>query len=105
MGKNLDIQKSGLHVAFAAGTGVLPFMDLVGLIALKNLGLSQYLGEADNIEAGFKLKLFVSFQSRADSIGLDLCENLHSFCKTKGIDNFELFVRLSNENLNVARWD
>jgi hypothetical protein len=29
MGKSLNVQTTGLHIAFGAGTGVLPFMDLV----------------------------------------------------------------------------
>lgn len=29
MGKALNPQKAGLHMAFAGGTGILPFMDLV----------------------------------------------------------------------------
>ena len=39
MGKGLRIQKSGVHVAFAAGTGMMVFIDLVAHIARKNLGL------------------------------------------------------------------
>jgi NAD(P)H-flavin reductase len=30
MGKSLNVASSGLHIAFAGGTGVLPFIDLVG---------------------------------------------------------------------------
>lgn len=33
MGSSLNIDPTGLNVAFAAGTGVLPFMDLIGYIA------------------------------------------------------------------------
>jgi len=29
MGKSLNVHPDGLHLAFAAGTGILPFMDLV----------------------------------------------------------------------------
>ena len=37
-GKGLGIRSEGIHIAFAAGTGVLTFMDLVAQIALHNLG-------------------------------------------------------------------
>lgn len=29
MGKSLNVHTAGLHVAFAGGTGILPFMDLI----------------------------------------------------------------------------
>ena len=40
-GKGLQVESEGIHVAFAAGTGVLPFMDLVAQIALFNLGFGR----------------------------------------------------------------
>ncbi len=39
MGKGLDLQNSGIHIAFTAGTGVLPFLDLVAYLIRFNLGL------------------------------------------------------------------
>jgi len=36
-GKGLVNKEEGTHIAFAAGTGVLSFLDLVAYIALKNL--------------------------------------------------------------------
>lgn len=39
MGKGLGIQPSGIHIAFAAGTGVLVFLDLVAFLIRKNMGL------------------------------------------------------------------
>ena len=38
MGKGLGIRESGVHVAFAAGTGVLVFLDLVMRLILHNTG-------------------------------------------------------------------
>jgi hypothetical protein len=40
MGKPLGIESSGTYVCFAGGTGLLPFMDLVGQLAFANLGLN-----------------------------------------------------------------
>lgn len=37
MGKGLMVNRKGVHVAFAAGTGVLVFVDLVMHLALVNL--------------------------------------------------------------------
>ena len=43
IGKPLLPDLSGLNVAFAAGTGVLPFIDLVAAIARHNLGIDNTL--------------------------------------------------------------
>ncbi len=39
MGMGLGLKKHGIHVAFAAGTGILVFIDLVALLIKFNLGL------------------------------------------------------------------
>ena len=44
-GKGLEVSSDGIHIAFAAGTGVLTFMDLVAQIALFNLGFAKNLGQ------------------------------------------------------------
>jgi hypothetical protein len=46
MGKGILTQLEGLHVAFAAGTGILTFMDTVALAA--RVALSQVYGTAVN---------------------------------------------------------
>jgi hypothetical protein len=62
MGKSLHVQPSGLHIAFAGGTGILPFMDLVGQLIFLNLGLNSLLGKnPERISNEFKLRLYVSF--------------------------------------------
>jgi hypothetical protein len=35
MGTGLDIQTSGIHIAFAAGTGILVFVDLIAHLILR----------------------------------------------------------------------
>lgn len=40
MGKGLMVKTTGVHVAFAAGTGVLVFVDLVMMLALANLRIA-----------------------------------------------------------------
>jgi len=39
LGKGLKVSPTGTHIAFVAGTGALPFMDLIGRLALANLDL------------------------------------------------------------------
>jgi len=37
MGKGLQVEKDGVHIAFTAGTGCLLFFDLVAYLVRKNL--------------------------------------------------------------------
>jgi len=68
-GKGLIQNEVGTHIAFAAGTGVLCFVDLVAHLALKNLGVnvggggSKLNKSVDDNE--YKLILYVSFPKRA----------------------------------------
>ncbi len=36
MGKGLQIEERGIHIAFCAGTGVLVYLDLVGHLIIRN---------------------------------------------------------------------
>lgn len=105
MGKGLGIASSGTHIAFAAGTGLLPFMDFVALLLRINLGLF----EEDNpdlpkFDSSFKFVLYVSFESRKDAIALELLEGLYEITQKKGLKNFDLVVRVSSEK-EGTRWD
>jgi len=106
MGKSLNVEASGLHVAFAGGTGILPFMDLIAHVAFFNLGLSQLLGSKAEGMIGndFKLKVYLSNPTRQQSIGIELLEALDKFCKRNSLTNFELVLRISNEG-KPRRWD
>jgi hypothetical protein len=74
-------------------------MDMVAQIAYFNLGIEQLMGDKhDRLTEHFKLKFYVSFQSRKDSLGLELLEALHDYCHQTGRDNFELHLRISNES-------
>ena len=48
MGKGLQPSSSGLHVAFAAGTGVLVFIDLVAYLTRQSFGIKSEDEAADN---------------------------------------------------------
>jgi len=64
MGRGLQLQPSGLHVAFCAGTGVLVFLDLVAYLLLVNtLGKSAKLPSemTQFFQDDFKLILYCSF--------------------------------------------
>ena len=92
---------NGVNIAFAAGTGTLTFMDFVAALARLNLGTDSTIKLGEN----FKFIFFASFQERAESLGLELCEALHAYCQQRGIKNFELVLRLSKEKLNAERWN
>ena len=67
MGKGLDIQAEGTHIAFSAGTGCLVFVDLVAHLIRKNLGL---LGADEETQLGdkFKLVMFMSFGIEGEAL-------------------------------------
>ena len=75
MGKGLGITPKGVHVAFAAGTGVLVFIDLVAFLIRKNLKLVNK-EEDIQIADDFKFHLFVSFANESEAIGLELMDGL-----------------------------
>lgn len=68
MGKGLQIQPSGVHVAFCAGTGALVFLDLVSHLLLKNCfesdGKKLPNEMAVMYQETFAFHLYVSFQDR-----------------------------------------
>ena len=72
MGKGLQINSSGLHIAFTSGTGCLVFVDLVAHLIRKNIGALDS-DEATQLSSSFKFVFFVSFPTREDAIALDLC--------------------------------
>ena len=76
MGKGLQINPTGLNIAFTAGTGCLVFLDLVAHIIRKNLGILSPEEELMLDKERFKFVLFVSFHTKEDAIGLELLEGL-----------------------------
>ena len=106
MGRGLQIEPTGLHVAFCAGTGVLVFLDLVAHLLLVNT-LRESVPEPmrKHYQSGFKLILYCSFQSRDQAIGLDLIEALEQVCTKLGLDNFRAIVRLTQtDGPKLPRW-
>ena len=118
MGTGLDVQSTGTHVVFAAGTGILVFIDIIAHLILRilaaNGGPNVFTGEPEEnlIDINnFKLILHTSFPSREDAIGLDLAEILESLCVAYGYkDLFEHNSRITHEvdqSILAAqpRWD
>lgn len=94
-------------MAFAAGTGMLTFMDLVAAVASHNIKLVNKQ-ESDLFGDKFKFILYLSFPSREDGLGLELCEGLEAYCKENNLTNFELNLRLSKgaaEGKRQPRWN
>ena len=106
LGKGLNLQKNGVHVAFTGGTGVLVFIDLVALLLRKNLGLIKNDHNIPIFKPGatFKFVLYVSFPNREDSVALELIEGLSEITKALKLKNFHLELRISNEGKS-QRWD
>jgi NAD(P)H-flavin reductase len=106
LGKGLNLQKDGVHVAFTGGTGILVFIDLIALIIRQNLGLLKSSQPIPIFAPGstFKFVLYASFASREEAIGLELLEGLAEITKSLGLKNFHLELRFSNSGV-ATRWD
>lgn len=68
MGRPLAINLNGLNIAFVAGTGVLPLMDLVGFVARSTLELSDVDSSVAALGSRFKLAMCARFRDN-EAIG------------------------------------
>jgi hypothetical protein len=75
MGKSLGVKRHGEHIAFAAGTGAITFMDLSAYIARFVLG-EMDKEESSQIGEDFKFTYYVTYFNRDQSCGLELLEKL-----------------------------
>lgn len=104
-GQGLRIDKTGgAHVVFAAGTGVLCFLDIVAHLMLKNLGIisgPQVVGD------DFNLHFYVAYRSRGDSMGVDLIEACERLMEHKPGQIKAKFIKVdrSNKGPGNGRWD
>ena len=104
MGKGLDIQKEGVHIAFSAGTGCLVFLDLVAHLIRKTAGILSPEEDKMLNKDKFKFIFFVTFQSKDLVIGLKLCEGLNKMQKNLKNPFFEFKLILSSSE-DYKRWD
>lgn len=76
MGKNLNLDAEGTHVAFVGGTGVLVFVDLIAYLIRLNLNVLNP-GDDNILNMNrFKFILYASFANPDDVIGKDLLNGL-----------------------------
>ena len=92
----------GLHLAFAAGTGMLVFMDLVARMVLSRLDV---LPKEQRLDRDFHLHLYASFASRDEAVALEFLEKTAEMFEKLNDPAFKLTVRLSKEKQNPRRWD
>jgi hypothetical protein len=85
IGKGLGLShfSQGTHVAFAAGTGVLVFVDVVARLALQMLDL---IPDEDRLSPDFKFVFYASFLSREDGIALEMMETLLELQRALNLD-------------------
>ena len=96
----IDNNTSGLHFAFAAGTGALVYVDLVAKLLLQSVGAFP---PENCMNPGFKFVLFASFDSRQGAIALELLEGFRDLQKSMGLNSFDLELRFSDQK--TKRWD
>jgi len=61
LGKGLGLTPAskGVHIAFSAGTGILPYVDMVAKLLLQEMG--QLSKEDEPFHKDFKLVMYVGF--------------------------------------------
>jgi len=98
MGKSLGVKRNGTHLAFAAGTGAITFMDTAAYVARFVMGEMDEK-EASQIGDDFKFTYYVTYFNEEQSVGLRLLRLL----KELNSKHFDLVVRLSSQK--SPRWD
>jgi len=98
LGKSLGVKRSGEHLAFAAGTGAITFMDLSAYVARFVMGEMDDK-EASQIGEDFKFTYYVTYFNEEQSCGLKMLRLL----KELNSKHFDLVVRLSSQR--SPRWD
>ena len=71
--------------------------NLLSIIPEENNTFDQIVSDS------YKLKLFVSFSSKASSFGMEICEALLKLDRQFNLNLFSLFIRISSED--KKRWD
>ena len=104
LGTGLELETSGTYVVFAAGTGMLVFIDLVAHLILRLIANNGEINIFNDKAVpmidlnSFKLILYTSFATREEAVGLEMIEALQNACKKYGHNNlFEFHSRISND--------
>jgi hypothetical protein len=117
MGKGL-IPSGGKHIAYAAGTGVLVFIDLVSHLILKKVAEQggpdvlamcyKDMPDVPRLPDDFFFELQLSSMQPSETIGIELIEALESLDPEKKSFANELMLKSDkdgNKNPNYLRWD
>jgi len=123
VGRGLELSENarGTHVIFAAGTGILPFMDLLNYMLMKSIHevltkKNNVLAESMNVyeegysktlDSSFNIVLCGSFASEREMVGFDIVSKLAEINADYGLKNFRSVVRgVRNENVQrIGKFD
>lgn len=110
LGLGLELKATGVHIAFAAGTGILPYVDALAHMILRMVTLNggpdffegieeEHMVDVDN----FKFILYTSFASEDEAIAFELVHALEKMCKIcNKPDLFEHVSRISKQSKKAA---
>ncbi len=76
MGMGLQIDKNAHNIAFAGGTGILVFLDLVAQLVLLLVDQAKKTKLAASFGPQFKFTLYFTAPNEAEAIGVELCRKL-----------------------------
>lgn len=108
----------GTHVILSAGTGVIPFLDLVAFTlryavykisneTFNNNSNVLLPNEATSfnqiVDDNFQLYFYASFRNRQSALFLDVCEELAALDKKYGLNIFKFHVSILSEK--EEKWD
>ena len=105
MGKGLNPASGGRHIGYAAGTGILVYVDLIGHLILKlvaaqggpdvigTLRKSPEYADVPLLDDDFKFEIYTGFFSSEEAIALPLLEALQELDPEK--KNFNHVGQLS----------
>lgn len=108
----LTPESSGVYAIFAAGTGILPFLDFFDFLLKKsvfeasktiNQALSkkvkEFLEDEDLNEtlSGLKVKFYGTFASKDDFIGEEIIDYLYRINKLYKLEIFDCEIKFSSK--------
>ena len=111
MGLDIPADFSGECVIFAAGTGILPFVDLLDFLLKKSIYIlfkkkrmqnEKYqvkpVQDYTQFYPGAKFKLFAAFKSLEDFVGYNWIEKLYEINEEYSLGIFDCLVRFSDKS-------
>ena len=123
VGRSLEIldNAKGTHYAFAVGTGILPFMDLLNFLLFKSMYLAlklefgpevaQKISPSDShgadyentLSGGFKLVLVVAYAGSEEALGFDIIRKTAEINSKFNLGLFEVHVRGGTDDSHVQK--